>query len=155
MHVYVSACACAHVTNLLVGVSLRSIINHPSLILIISFLFLIIYSNCKSFYDCLVLKMMSGNQSPVPTTALPNSLFCPNITKISIWIIPLGGHIAVMCVVCASESSVLKSLLLNGYIILDRDSFILHFIKIHLPHLQNRGHVTEKLAIESYIKENI
>lgn len=149
VHVYLSACAYTHVTDLLFGgFNLRSIINSPSLILGIYFLFLIIYSNYKYFYGCLVLKMISGNQSPVPTTGLYSNCFCPSMTKISVWIIPLGGHIAVLCVVYASESSVLKSLLLNGYIILDRGSFILYFIKIHF-HLQNRGHVTEKLAMNS------
>ena len=37
------------------GLNLRSIINSPSLILSIYFLFLIIYSNYKYFYGCLVL----------------------------------------------------------------------------------------------------
>ena len=56
VHMYLSVCACTHITDLLFGgLNLRSIINSPSLILSIYFLFLIIYSNYKYFYGCLVL----------------------------------------------------------------------------------------------------
>lgn len=48
-----------------------------------------------------------------------------------------------MYMVCASQI-VLKSLLLNGHIILDR---LLSLIKIDFPNLQNRRHVTEKLVV--------
>lgn len=50
----------------------------------------------------------------------------------------------VMCMVCVSMSSVLKSLLLTSCIILDT---LLNLARINFPHLQNRVHVTEKFAV--------
>lgn len=62
--------------------------------------------------------MLSGNQNPVPTAALSSmASFAPRFPNFCLDY-PVGGRIMVICMVCASMSSVLKSLLLNGPVIL-------------------------------------
>ena len=104
VHMYLSVCACTHLTDLLFGgFNLRNIINSPSLILSIYFLFLIIYNNYKYCYGCLVLWWYQEIRVLCPLQLYLATPFAPILPKF-LSILSLGRpHSSNVCGLCLRE----------------------------------------------------